>query len=1129
MGNMATLRQARPRPGHEDERDVWIAVDVNDILVIQDRFCIHGDRMTAYRADLGTVFVWPGRNHQQYDPRGQWLRVHDYYGRVILVYLTTRTRHNDDNLDQPLHDILHSVTQEQLSEELGGMPVQYRIRSAIAPTRITELGIFNNEEDMRATLVPNAIEEMVYNNHISDTPLLLAYLDSTDTDILEMPRPREIIERDPVGQGFHHAVGEDYVAPWHTWPGGPVGDTGRGDEFFPWFAYEAREHVLGYEHWGRRRANAIRDEIPRPAGGLGRLWNQLFPRGLDDRGRIGLADPPHGGQLIPRPLRYDFYPRFTWGSLSDISYPPSSTWSNPDRWVNKFLKSLYDDAVRHITQRTDEPVIQGLPWVDSVHSRAGIMWARHHFRGATFPFVPTLRNCLRPVGIWEGFYARTIGQLSNAETEEQAYIRLHAVQELYRQDGTGVHIPSLWTAQATLIWSEMRNLEDGDRIQLARYMPMRVRVWMAASMYKSRWENRCARESVMWSTFVEYDRTEAWHLKGEFKYCHRRWMAAATMTSPHETLLKWYPIAKPLHLLLRGIYSEAYRAGDYARIMEQQEQYDRAVHTFALDVSCAVACVCIPVRHMDLGPFGFTSHPTEVGVVTVDTHLVDHSWTRGPSNVHKVVSMLSYSSTDAPGNPTVWVVDQWRRGASPYLVDTKVGVGGIFIVSPLGIRSYDPMKLGIYCHSWQTELFDQRHARPLQAGRQRRTMEQIMEEYPEESGAIVSERCPFDRRTLARMCTVYAFAMDLHNLRFMFAQENTPTSEREVPDAFNPIVPRFASTMTWRPSMSTGKYDAYIKLIRLVGPGVAYKWYQQHWLADHPVVLREAVSSLTVVVTRYMPKGSAAFDGYAYDPLHRAHVGHPDRAHVGHPDQYVRTTTYDDPMTPLDPNLNADYPYHLEFDQVFCTSRHVAGVITELAEELRDYCLGSRYDPPSLGINELGSRYDPPSLGINEPGNNLEQRWIEHTNRWMGHMDMLERSPYRSDPEVISRAEVMDRLDFDNGRIYHPMPQQHSRKCDSCGRSLTHIRMQWTGRRMAPRGHAMCPCLTGVFCTAVCAKRNNDNNELHRRSDGHQRYRLVCILARTVLHLPGLEKKILRYLRVMSGYEYGMMPVYWEY
>ena len=144
-------------------------------------------------------------------------------------------------------------------------------------------------------------------------------------------------------------------------------------------------------------------------------------------------------------------------------------------------------------------------------------------------------------------------------------------------------------------------------------------------------------------------------------------------------------------------------------------------------------------------------------------------------------------------------------------------------------------------------------------------------------------------------------------------------------------------------------------------------------------------------------------------------------------------------------------------------------------------------------------------------------------------MDMLERSPYRSDPEVISGAEVMDRLDFDNGDIYHPMPQQHSRKCDSCGRSLTHIRMQWTGRRMAPRGHAMCPCLTGVFCTAVCAKRNNDNNELHRRSDGHQRYRLVCILARTVLHLPGLEKKILRYLRVMSGYEYGMMPVYWEY
>ena len=69
MGNMATLRQARPRPGHEDERDVWIAVDVNDILVIQDRFCIHGDRMTAYRADLGAVFVWPGHNHQQYDPQ----------------------------------------------------------------------------------------------------------------------------------------------------------------------------------------------------------------------------------------------------------------------------------------------------------------------------------------------------------------------------------------------------------------------------------------------------------------------------------------------------------------------------------------------------------------------------------------------------------------------------------------------------------------------------------------------------------------------------------------------------------------------------------------------------------------------------------------------------------------------------------------------------------------------------------------------------------------------------------------------------------------------------------------------------------------------------------------------------
>ena len=91
------------------------------------------------------------------------------------------------------------------------------------------------------------------------------------------------------------------------------------------------------------------------------------------------------------------------------------------------------------------------------------------------------------------------------------------------------------------------------------------------------------------------------------------------------------------------------------------------------------------------------------------------------------------------------------------------------------------------------------------------------------------------------------------------------------------------------------------------------------------------------------------------------------------------------------------------------------------------------------------------------------------------------------------------------------------------------IRMGWTGKRMAPRGHAICPCLTAIYCGEQCARKASTNNRVHYGEKGHQRYLLLRYLAREIIGVPGLETRFLRYLRVISGYEYGMMPVFWEY
>ena len=160
MGNMAALPAVTPRPGHGDARRGWTPLDVNDVLAIQDRRYPFGSSRIAYRLDVGTVHTWKSINNRRIDPGGDWLRIEDYYGRIIIMYIVTELRVGT-SLEFALNEIHNHTSQEQLDMHVGPEIAHYRLREGVAPLRATELGIFANEDDIQATAVPATLAEMM--------------------------------------------------------------------------------------------------------------------------------------------------------------------------------------------------------------------------------------------------------------------------------------------------------------------------------------------------------------------------------------------------------------------------------------------------------------------------------------------------------------------------------------------------------------------------------------------------------------------------------------------------------------------------------------------------------------------------------------------------------------------------------------------------------------------------------------------------------------------------------------------------------------------------------------------------------------------------------------------------------
>ena len=84
--------------------------------------------------------------------------------------------------------------------------------------------------------------------------------------------------------------------------------------------------------------------------------------------------------------------------------------------------------------------------------------------------------------------------------------------------------------------------------------------------------------------------------------------------------------------------------------------------------------------------------------------------------------------------------------------------------------------------------------------------------------------------------------------------------------------------------------------------------------------------------------------------------------------------------------------------------------------------------------------------------------------------------------------------------------------------------MAWNGKRFVPRGMTSCACLTGRYCSAQCRDAHYD---LHKMTVGHKRYMTLMKLS-SMTHVLDLHRKVTRYLRVLEGYEYGWMPLYWR-
>ena len=108
-------------------------------------------------------------------------------------------------------------------------------------------------------------------------------------------------------------------------------------------------------------------------------------------------------------------------------------------------------------------------------------------------------------------------------------------------------------------------MDQTDRIQVLNRGRMSVDVWTAKAMYSSKmyWGNSCTTTQVLSTKFVECP------TYGHISHENLHWLALAIATAPTSTLLEWYPLSKDVHLLLKGIYREAYLEMDGGRTSDK--------------------------------------------------------------------------------------------------------------------------------------------------------------------------------------------------------------------------------------------------------------------------------------------------------------------------------------------------------------------------------------------------------------------------------------------------------------------------------------------------------------------------------------------------------------------------------
>ena len=179
---------------------------------------------------------------------------------------------------------------------------------------------------------------------------------------------------------------------------------------------------------------------------------------------------------------------------------------------------------------------------------------------------------------------------------------------------------------------------------------------------------------------------------------------------------------------------------------------------------------------------------------------------------------------------------------------------------------------------------------------------------------------------------------------------------------------------------------------------------------------------------------------------------------------------------------NRDY----EFDQVFSTGTRILASVLMASQEIRDARLGSEYRLTGDGA---------PALWHN---------WTRELCAYI-HSDSFFDSSYH--PEGVTRI-----------------------KCDNfenC-KEMINVRMDFNLHRPGPSQYSyfQCACLTGRYCSKVCFKHCKP---VHEASPGHMRYKYLLQKFHTEIGAQGTHLKILRYLRVLHGHAYGLLPVHWDY